>query len=81
MSYQLIEINDNIIQIYGEVNGFARKRQQLGKNSYVLDICFFVNQNHIHITTNNDDNTISSLFDVKNRIDHTIQKEMETSLC
>lgn len=64
-------------QIYGSVNGFARKREYQGIYGYVIDFKFFLNSKLIHITTNEKDNTIRNEQDIIARINEAIDRELE----
>lgn len=63
-------------QIYGGVNGFARKREYQGIYRYVIDFKFFLNSKLIHITTSEKDNTIKNEQGIIARISKAIDREL-----
>lgn len=68
---------DNYIQIYGSVNGFARKREYQGIYGYVLNVKFFVNNKLISIKTSEEDNTIRDESCIIARINSMIERKLK----
>lgn len=72
LQYNIHEIDKQIIQIFGEVNGFAYKRKFHNRESYIIDIGFIINKKYYKVRTCKEDETMSSISDIIARINEII---------
>ena len=61
-------IDDNYIQIYGEVNGFARRIEFKGRKVWRYSISFFQGNKQIKISTSEMEGTLSNAEILKKNI-------------
>ena len=61
-------IDDNLIQIYGEVNGVARRVDFKGRKVWRYSISFFQANKQIKISTSNMEGTLSNVDILKKNI-------------
>ena len=61
-------IDDNLIQIYGEVNGFANKVYFQGRKVWRYSITFFQADKQIKITTSEKEGTLNNIDSLKKNI-------------
>ena len=66
INYNFME--DNLIQIYGEVNGFASRVEFKGRKVWRYSISFFQGNKQIKITTSNMEGTLSNVDSLKKNI-------------
>lgn len=72
-------IDENTLQIYGKINGFATKRTlpREMNGSYSFSIRFILNKKLIKIANHYNDGTIRSVGKLKDRIQQIYNKEKE----
>ena len=68
-------INDNLIQIYGEVNGFAWCVEFEGRKVWRYQITFFQGSKRIKLSTAEKEGTIHNLDILKKRILKVTEKK------
>ena len=68
-------INDNLIQIYGDVNGWAHKLDGDGCRYWCFSISFFQNKKLIKISTSEKNQTMHSLIKLKDKINKVIEEK------
>ena len=68
-------INDNLIQIYGEVNGFAWRVEFEGRKVWRYQITFFQRSKRIKLSTAEKEGTIHNLDILKKRILKVIEEK------
>ena len=68
-------INDNLIQIYGEVNGFACRVEFEGRKVWGYQITFFQESKRIKLSTAEKEGTIHNLDILKKRILKVTEKK------
>ena len=68
-------IDDNLIQIYGGVNGWAYKLDGNGCKYWCFSVSFFQNKKLIKISTSEKNQTIHTLINLKKRILKVIEEK------
>ena len=61
-------IDDNLIQIYGEVNGFAKRVEFKGRKVWRYSISFFQVDKQIKISTSKMEGTLTNVDSLKKNI-------------
>ena len=61
-------IDDNLIQIYGEVNGFAWRVEFEGRKVWRYSISFFQGDKQIKLTTSEREGTLTNVNSLKKNI-------------
>ena len=61
-------IDDNLIQIYGKVNGFACRVEFEGRKVWRYSISFFQGDKQIKLTTSEREGTLSNVNSLKKNI-------------
>ena len=61
-------IDDNLIQIYGEANGFARRVDFKGRKVWRYSIYFFQGNKQIKISTSESEGTLNNVDSLKKNI-------------
>ena len=61
-------IDDNYIQMYGEVNGFARRVEFKGRKVWRYSITFFQVDKQIKISTSEMEGTLTNVANLKKNI-------------
>ena len=68
-------INDNLVQIYGDVNGQAYKLYGDGCKYWCFSVSFFQNKKLIKISTSEKNQTIRTLKNLKVKINKVIEEK------
>ena len=68
MNINYNEINDNLIQIYGQANGFARRVEFKGRKVWRYSIAFFQGDKQIKLSTSEMEGTLSNVDSLKKNI-------------
>ena len=68
-------INDNLIQIYGDVNGWAYKLDGDGCKYWCFSISFFQNNKLIKISTSEKNQTMHTLSNLKEKLNKVIEEK------
>ena len=72
-SFNLNHIDSKTIQIFGEVNGYAKKRKN--GNGYDYQIIFFDTKKRMITISNNEGNGIRDARDLEKRIINILERE------
>lgn len=51
--FELNELNKNLIQIYGVINGYSQRIETMGRMVYIYDIRFIKNNKLVKISNSN----------------------------
>ena len=68
-------INEDLIQIHGEVNGFACRKYLEGRRVWRYSISFFQGKKQIKLKTSKKDGTLHNLDTLKKRIFKVIEEK------
>ena len=75
MSINYNIINDNLIQIYGDVTGWAHKLDGDGCKYWCFSISFFLYKKLIKISTAEKNQTMHTLKNLKDKINKIIEEK------
>ena len=72
MNIEYNMINKNVIQIFGDVNGFAHKMNGKGCKYWCFSISFFQDKKLIRIAISEKDQTMHTLKNLEDRINKIV---------
>lgn len=75
--FNILDPDETLIQIFGDVTGIAQRHHKNYQDYYVVRIAFFIDSKLYNIETNPDDMTMRRLSQVKDRVNRIYQKALK----